>query len=201
MIECVQGEGGVVPLSEDYVRGIADFCKEEDVILIADEVQTGNGRTGQMYAYMNFGIVPDVVSTAKGLGGGLPIGATLLGEKVKDIFSPGDQGSTFGGNPVASAGAISVLSRMDEAFLASVREKSEYIFSALTGAEGAESVTGMGLMIGIKPKKPAGEVIAAAMEMGVLALTAKDKVRLLPALNIPMEDLKEAIEILKIALK
>ena len=199
MIECIQGEGGVIPLSQEFVQGLAAFAAQEDILLIVDEVQTGNGRTGALYAYMNYGVQPDIVSTAKGLGGGLPLGATLLGDKVQDTLQPGDHGSTFGGNPVCCAGALSILSRMDEAFLAQVREKSDYVFAALSGAPGVETVTGMGLMIGIKTAKPAPDVVKACMEQGVLCLTAKDKVRLLPALNIPMETLKEAVGIIKAA--
>ena len=199
MIECIQGEGGVIPLSQEFVQGLAAFAAQEDILLIVDEVQTGNGRTGALYAYMNYGVQPDIVSTAKGLGGGLPLGATLLGDKVQDTLQPGDHGSTFGGNPVCCAGAVSILSRMDEAFLAQVREKSDYVFAALSGASGVETVTGMGLMIGIKTAKPAPDVVKACMEQGVLCLTAKDKVRLLPALNIPMETLKEAVGIIKAA--
>ena len=199
MIECIQGEGGVIPLSQEFVQGLAAFAAQEDILLIVDEVQTGNGRTGALYAYMNYGVQPDIISTAKGLGGGLPLGATLLGEKVQDTLQPGDHGSTFGGNPVCCAGAVSILSRMDEAFLAQLREKSDYVFAALSGAPGVETVTGMGLMIGIKTAKPAPDVVKACMEQGVLCLTAKDKVRLLPALNIPMETLKEAVGIIKAA--
>ena len=199
MIECIQGEGGVIPLSQEFVQGLAAFAAQEDILLIVDEVQTGNGRTGALYAYMNYGVQPDIVSTAKGLGGGLPLGATLLGDKVQDTLQPGDHGSTFGGNPVCCAGAVSILSRMDEAFLAQVREKSDYVFAALSGAPGVETVTGMGLMIGIKTAKPAPDVVKACMEQGVLCLTEKDKVRLLPALNIPMETLKEAVGIIKAA--
>ena len=200
MIECVQGEGGVVPLSEDFVHGLDAFCRANDVLLVVDEVQTGNGRSGQLYSYMNYGIQPDVVSTAKGLGGGLPIGACLMGEKVQDVFGPGDHGSTFGGNPASCAGGVSILSRLDDALLAGVRERSRYIFDQLTSAAGVESVSGMGLMIGIKPVKPAREVVRQCIENGVLCLTAKDRVRLLPALNIPMEQLEKAIAVLKAAL-
>ena len=197
MIECVQGEGGVIPLSKEYVQAVADICKEQDILLIVDEVQTGNGRTGQLYAYMNYGVQPDIVSTAKGLGGGLPLGAALLGEKVEKVLGYGDHGSTFGGNPVCCAGALSVLSRLDEAFLAEVRKKSEFLFDTFKDAPGIEAVTGLGLMIGLKTKKPAGQVLAACMDKGVLCLTAKDKVRLLPALNIPMDTLKKAVAIIK----
>ena len=197
MFECVQGEGGVLPLEKEFVCAAEKLCKEQDIPLIVDEVQTGNGRSGEFYSYMHFGISPDIVSTAKGLGGGLPIGAALLGDKVQSVLGPGDHGSTYGGNPVCCAGALSIVSRMDEALLADVRRKSEYIFSALQGAPGIESVTGMGLMIGIQTTKNAKEVVNACIEKGVLALTAKTKIRLLPALNIPMEQLKQAIEILK----
>ncbi|MGX8699262.1 MAG: aminotransferase class III-fold pyridoxal phosphate-dependent enzyme [bacterium] len=197
MLECVQGEGGVIALEESFVRGVAEFCAANGLLLLIDEVQTGNGRTGALYAWMRYGVKPDVFTTAKGLGGGLPIGAAVLGERVKDIFAPGDNGSTFGGNPVASAGAVSVLSRIDEALLREVREKSDYIFSALTGAPGVESVTGLGLMIGVKTARPAREVVLRCLEDGVLCLTAKDKVRLLPALNIPFAELAEAVAVLR----
>ena len=201
MIECIQGEGGVLTLDSDFVKVVADFAKSEDIILIVDEVQTGNGRTGELYAYMNFGIKPDVVTTAKGLGGGLPIGAALLSEKVQSVLGYGDHGSTYGGNPVCCAGAISVIERIDEKLLSEVKAKSKMIFEALTDAEGVESVSGMGLMIGIKTQKPAGEVLKKCMENGVLCLTAKDKVRLLPALNIPTDVLSEAITVIKNACK
>ena len=197
MVECIQGEGGVRTLDGDFLRGVAAFCKEEDILLIVDEVQTGNGRTGQLYAYMNFGIEPDIVSTAKGLGGGLPLGACLLGEKVQDVFHPGDHGSTFGGNPVCCAGALSVLKRLDGDFLAEVRKKGDYVRSALKDAPGVESVSGLGLMIGVKTVKSASEIVNKCNERGVLFLTAKDRVRLLPALNIPMPLLEEAITVLK----
>ena len=197
LLECVQGEGGVIPLSRDFVRGVADLCAKMDIPLMIDEVQTGNGRTGELYAYMHYGVKPDIVSTAKGLGGGLPIGATMVSEKLQNVLGPGDQGSTYGGNPVACAGALTVVGRMDEEFLSQVRKKSDYIFSSLIGAEGIEGVAGMGLMVGIKTKKPAKEVVMSCMEKGVLCLTAKDKVRLLPALNIPMDQLKKAINIIK----
>ncbi len=197
MIECVQGEGGVLPLTEEYIKTAERLAKENDIPLIVDEVQTGNGRTGKLYAYMNFGIQPDIVSTAKGLGGGLPIGACLMGGKVENVLGAGDHGSTYGGNPVCCAGALKVIQRLDDQFLKQVQEKSDYIFSQLRGAEGIESVTGMGLMVGIKTVKPAKEVVTACMEQGVLCLTAKDKVRLLPALNIPMEQLQQAVSVIK----
>ena len=197
MFEVVQGEGGVRPLTKEFLVGLERFARENDLLLIADEVQTGNGRTGELYGYMNFGITPDIVSTAKGLGGGLPIGATMMGERVSDILSAGMHGSTFGGNPVCSAGALNILSRIDDDLLAGVRDRSRYIFDELTGAEGILGVTGLGLMIGVECEKPAGEVIDACRERGVLVIKAKNKVRLLPALNIEMDDLKQAIAVLK----
>ncbi|MDY6222223.1 MAG: aspartate aminotransferase family protein [Candidatus Alectryocaccobium sp.] len=197
LMECIQGEGGVNVMDKDFVKSVADFCKQEDIVLMIDEVQTGNGRTGELYAYMNYGIEPDVVSTAKGIGGGLPLGVCMLGDKVKDVFEPGDHGSTFGGNPVCCAGAISIMERLDDGFMKTVREKSKYIFDSLNGAKGIEGVCGMGLMIGIKTTKPAGDVVKKCIEKGVLCLTAKDKVRLLPALNIPQELLEKAIDVIK----
>ena len=199
LMECVQGEGGVIALEPEFVHAAAKLAREQDIPLMIDEVQTGNGRSGQMYAYMVYGITPDIVSTAKGLGGGLPIGATLMSQKMQNVLAPGDHGSTYGGNPVSCAGAVSIVKRLDDAFLAMVRAKSEYIFTELEHAPGVESVSGMGLMIGIKTTKKAGDVVAACRENGVLCLTAKDKVRLLPPLNIPIEQLKKAIEIIKSA--
>ena len=197
MIELVQGEGGVTALDKGYVKKLETLARENDLLFIVDEVQTGNGRTGSLYAYMQYGITPDVVTTAKGLGGGLPIGATMLGERVEDLFTPGLNGSTFGGNPVCAAGALSILERMDNKLLQEVKEKSDYIFAELSSAKGVKSVSGMGLMIGVECERDAGEVIAACKERGVLVIKAKHKVRLLPALNIPFETLKKAIKILK----
>ena len=197
MFECIQGEGGVIPLEKDFVIEISKLAKQNNFLIIVDEVQTGNGRTGKLYAYMNYGITPDIVTTAKGLGGGLPIGAAMLGEKVESVLGFGDHGSTYGGNPVCSAGALTVINRLTDGFLDEVKQKSDYVFSALGGASGIEALSGMGLMIGIKTVKTAAEVVKTAMQNGVLCLTAKDKVRLLPALNIPFEDLKKAIEIIK----
>lgn len=194
MIELIQGEGGVNVLEKEYVKALGELCTKEDIILIIDEVQTGNGRTGELYCYMNYGIMPDVVTTAKGLGGGLPIGACLLGEKVEDIFSPGDHGSTFGGNPVASAGALTVITRLTPQFLDEVKAKGEYLKRSFEGAGGVESFAGMGLMAGIKPTGELSVIMNALIEKGVLALTAKDKLRLLPALNIPTQTLEKAVE-------
>lgn len=196
LIEVVQGEGGVIKLDEDFVQGIAQLCQEQDIVLMCDEVQTGNGRSGYLYGYMHYGIQPDVFTTAKGLCAGLPLGATVLGEKVETVLGYGDNGSTFGGNPICCAGAISTLSRMDEALLAGVRERSERIVSALTGKKGVKSVSGLGLLLGIDPERDCGTVINECLEEGVLVLSAHGKVRLLPALNIPLDQLDQALAVL-----
>ena len=197
MMEVIQGEGGVNALDQLYLMEADKLCKENDIPFIIDEVQTGNGRTGKLYGYMNFKISPDIVSTAKGLGGGLPIGACMMNEKMESVLGYGDHGSTYGGNPVCCAGAISVIERLDDDFLGRVKRRSGYIMAALSNAPGIESLSGLGLMIGIKTTAPAGEVVKECINRGVLCLTAKDKVRLLPALNIPMEDLEYAIETIK----
>ena len=199
LIETIQGEGGVNVLDADYVKAVDTICKENDIIFMIDEVQTGNGRTGKLYSYMHYGIQPDVVSTAKGLAAGLPMGATLMSEKVSSVLGYGDHGSTFGGNPVCAAAAISVLDRMDEAFLADVAVKGAYIKERIEKAGFA--VSGRGLMIGIETKKPVADVLAACMENGVLCLSAKEKLRLLPPLNIPMEHLEKAVDVIIEALK
>ena len=196
LIEVVQGEGGVIKLDEDFVQGIAQLCREQDIVLMCDEVQVGNGRSGHLYGYMHYGIQPDVFTTAKGLCAGLPLGATVLGEKVEAVLGYGDNGSTFGGNPICCAGAISTLSRMDEALLAGVRERSERIVSALTGKKGVKSVSGLGLLLGIDPERDCSTVINECLEEGVLVLSAHGKVRLLPALNIPMDQLDQALAVL-----
>ena len=197
MFEVIRGEGGVLPLDADFVSDMVALAAEYNVLLIADEVQTGNGRTGKLYGYMHYGFTPDIVTTAKGLGGGLPIGATLFSEKTQNVLTAGLHGSTFGGNPVACAGAVNVLQRIDDAFLEAVHQKSEYIIHELKDAKGIKAVTGMGLMLGIQTEKPAKEIVATCREQGVLVLTAKDKVRLLPPLNIPQDLLARAVAILK----
>ena len=197
MLELVQGEGGVNPLCEDYVAKAAKLCAEKDILLVIDEVQTGNGRTGSLYAYMQFGITPDIVTTAKGLAGGLPLGCALLGEKVEITMTAGTHGSTFGGNPICAAGALSILSRLDDTLMAEVRAKGDYIKRELEGVEGVKSVTGLGMMIGIETVKEAKEIARECLEKGVIVLTAKTKVRLLPPLTIKQEELSKAIQILK----
>ena len=196
VLELVQGEGGVRPLDEEEVKKIAAYCKKQDILLVIDEVQTGNGRTGRLYAYEHFGISPDIVTTAKGLGGGLPIGACMLFEKCAGVFGHGDHGSTFGGNPVVCAGAYSILSRIDEKLLVSVREKGEYFREGLKKIDGVKEVTGMGLMIGIHTDKPAAEVANECMKRGLLVLTAHSNVRLLPPLTISKDDIDFALKIL-----
>ena len=201
MMEVIQGEGGVNALDQIYLMEADKLCHEKDIPFIIDEVQTGNGRTGKLYGYMNFKISPDIVSTAKGLGGGLPIGACMMNEKMENVLGYGDHGSTYGGNPVCCAGALSVIERLDDNFLGRVKRRSGYVMAALINAPGIESISGMGLMIGIKTTAPAGDVVRECMNRGVLCLTAKDKVRLLPALNIPMDDLEYAIETIKAVAK
>lgn len=197
MIEIIQGEGGVNALDGDFVKAVFETAEKHNILVIVDEVQCGSGRTGELFGYMNYGVKPDIVTTAKGLAGGLPIGATLLGERTENIFEPGLHGSTFGGNPVSCSGAVNVLSRLTDRFLESVRGKGELVRSMLSGAEGIESVSGMGLMIGLKTKKTAAEVCAQCLKRGVLVLTAKDRVRLLPPLNIETELLIKAVKIIK----
>lgn len=197
MFETVQGEGGVLPLEKEFVEEIKKLADENDLLIIVDEVQTGNGRTGKLYSYMDYDISPDIVTTAKGLGGGLPIGATLLGEKVEDVLTPGSHGTTFGANPVCCAGAYNNLCRIDDTLLSQVKEKSDYIFREFKNCKNVKSVSGKGLMIGIDTLKDSKEVIAKCREKGVLVLSAKTKIRLLPALNIPFDILKKAVKIIK----
>ena len=197
MFECIQGEGGVLNLTKEFVDEIANIAAEKDILIAVDEVQTGNGRTGKYFAYMNFGITPDIVSTAKGLAGGLPMGAVLFGEKLKDTVTPGSHGSTFGGNPIAAAGAISIVSRINDEFLAEVADKGNYIREYLADCSGVKSISGMGLMLGIETKKPAKEIAAECLEQGLLVLTAKTKIRLLPALNNSKKELNKGLKILK----
>lgn len=197
MFECIQGEGGVLPLTQEFVDAAVEIAKEYDMLIVVDEVQTGNGRTGKLYAHEHYGIKPDIFSTAKGLAGGLPMGATLFSEKVKDILPAGSHGSTFGGNPIAAAGAVDVISRLDDAFLKTVEENSSYLWEQLKEIKGVKSVCGKGYMIGIETEADAKEILKKSLENGLLVLTAKDKVRLLPPLNITKEELDKGIAILK----
>lgn len=197
MMELVQGEGGVCKLDKDFVNEVKKIADEKDMLIIIDEVQTGNGRTGSLYAFQQYDIMPDIVTTAKGIGGGLPIGVAMLGEKVENVLVPGSHGTTFGGNPVCCAGACNILSRIDDELLNEVQAKSEYIFEEFEGSKGVKSVSGLGLMIGIETEKDAKEIVKACMQKGVLVLTAKTKIRLLPPLNIGWDELKKAVAILK----
>ena len=199
MFELIQGESGVNVLTQEFVDCMVSLAKEHDILLVDDEVQSGNGRTGTLYAWMQYGFTPDIMSTAKGLGGGLPIGACLLGEKVQDTMGAGTHGSTFGGNPAVCAGALNILSRIDDELLADVKAKGEYIVKELTLAPGVKGVSGKGLMLGIETEKGAGEVLNECMANGVLVLTAHGKVRLVPALNIPMELVEKAVAVIKAA--
>ncbi|MBP5242609.1 MAG: aspartate aminotransferase family protein [Clostridia bacterium] len=197
MMELIQGESGVNPLPRDFVEKVANYCKQHDILLIIDEVQTGNGRTGYMYAYQAYGIEPDLATTAKGLGGGLPIGACMFFEKTKDVFHFGDHGSTFGGNPVCSAGALSVVKRLDEKCFEAVSQKGWFISDAVSKFKGVKGVTGMGLMIGIQTEKPAKQIAAECIEKGLIVLTAHDRVRLLPPLTISQAEIEKGLKILK----
>ena len=202
MIEIVQGEGGVNNLTAEFIETIKKASNDNDVLIIVDEVQTGNGRSGKYFAYEHFDLNPDIVTTAKGLGCGLPIGAVIFGEKVADCVTPSSHGSTFGGNPVACAGAISVVKRIDDAFLNSVNEKAEYINDYVSKIKGVKSISGLGLMIGIETDKNAGDIAKKCLENGLLVLTAhKNKVRLLPALNITYDEINEGLRILKEAIE
>ena len=198
MIECVQGEGGVNKLEPEFVSRLAAVCGSEDIPLIIDEVQTGNGRTGELYSYMHYGIKPDIFTTAKGLGGGLPIGACVLGDKVKDVFAPGDNGSTFGGNPAVCAGAVNILDRLTPEFIADVARKGEYLAEEFRSCPGVKSVSGLGLMIGVEPFGSAPDIVKKCLADGVLCLTAAgNKIRLLPPLNIPDDLLEKAAAVIK----
>lgn len=197
MMELIQGESGVRCLDAAFVKKVAEYCKERDILLIADEVQTGNGRTGKMYCYQHFDIKPDIVTTAKGLGGGLPIGACLFFEKTEGTLTYGDHGSTFGGNPVCCAGGVSVVRRLNDEFLEEVRRKGEWLAEKLRETKNVTDVSGLGLMIGIGTPKNAREIVVRCQEKGLLVLTAHDRVRLLPPLNITWEELKKGLKILQ----
>lgn len=196
MIEIIQGEGGVNVIDKNFVKQLEKFCKERDILLIIDEVQTGNGRTGYLYAYQGFDISPDIVTTAKGLGGGLPIGACMMFQKCQNTLTYGDHGSTFGGNPVACAGAISIINRITDELLLEVQGKGAYFKVNLERLKNVESVSGMGLMIGIKTDKPSREVAEKCLQNGLVVLTAHDKIRLLPPLSIKKSEIDSAIKIL-----
>ena len=203
IMECVQGEGGVNILDKDYVKAVRDFCTEKDILLIIDEVQTGVARTGKLYAFEHYGIVPDVITAAKGLGGGLPIGACLCTEKLKDVLSPSTHGTTFGSNPVVCAGANYVLDIVSKPeFLQEVTDKGEYLKNKLQSVNGIKSVRNLGLMVGIELEKgDAHKIAEKCVENGLLIITAKSLLRMLPPLNITCAQLDEAVAILEKTLK
>ncbi len=201
VIEPIQGESGVTVLNKEFVRALESFCREKDVVLIVDEVQTGNGRTGKLYAYEHFGITPDIVTTAKGIAGGLPFGACLFFEKTEHTLSAGDHGSTFGGNPVCCAAAINVISRLTEELLLEVQGKSDYLRAKLRLTDGVKAVTGLGFMIGLETEKNAKEVANECLKRGLLVLTAHERLRLLPPLTITKNEMDEGLSVLKEVLK
>ncbi len=203
MMELVQGEGGVVALDADYVARVAAFCREKDILVIVDEVQTGVGRTGKFLACEHFDLHPDIVTLAKGLGGGLPIGAVLMNKKVADHMKPGSHGSTFGGNPVCCAGALAVLDEMDDDFLANVNERAAQLRAGLAKLPHVREVSGLGLMVGIAFDDgiKAADVRAACEKAGLLVLTAKTRLRLLPPLILTADDVDDALAILRSVLE
>lgn len=201
MAELVQGEGGVNKLDADYVKALSGLCREKDILLIIDEVQTGIGRTGKLFALEQYGIVPDLVTMAKGLGAGLPIGGILFSKSCSHVFEPGDHGTTFGGNPAVCAGAVEVLKRIDEEFLDQVAEKGSHMMAKIEKMDGVTQVTGLGMMIGVSLKeKGAKEVVKSALQLGLITLTAKDRIRLLPPLNITYEEINEGLALLEKAI-
>ncbi|MBS6941888.1 MAG: aspartate aminotransferase family protein [Clostridiales bacterium] len=202
MLECIQGEGGVVPLEKEFVQAVAALCQEKDLLLIIDEVQTGLGRTGSFFSYQQFGVQPDIVSAAKGLGGGLPIGAVLFGEKTMDTMDAGTHGSTFGANPIVCAGANVVVDSLDDDFLSGVKEKSAFIFEKVAKFPHVQSVTGLGLMIGVSFDDgiTGKQVVDKCLENGVLFLTAKTKLRMLPPLTITKDEIEQGLSVLETVL-
>lgn len=203
MLEYVQGEGGVIALDKSFVDAIYELCGKKDILVIADEVQTGVGRTGKFLAGDHYGKKADITTLAKGLAGGVPVGACLTGEKCCDVLTAGTHGSTFGGNPIACAGGLAVLERIEQnGFLNDVTKKAEFIKCELEKCAEVDSISGLGLMIGIKLKnKKAADVVKEALSRGLLLLTAKDKIRLLPPLTIEKGELEDGIKILKMILE
>lgn len=202
MVEFIQGEGGVNQLDRDYIKKLYSLCKEKDVLFIADEVQTGIGRTGKLFAYEHYGVRPDIVTMAKGLGAGLPIGGILFSRSCSHALGQGEHGTTFGGNPAVCAGGVEVLSRIDEAFLAEVARKGLLMREGIEKMDGVSEVTGLGMMIGVSLRsRTAKEAVKAALDLGLLALTAKDRIRLLPPLSITDEEINEGLELLEKAIR
>lgn len=199
LIELIQGEGGVCPLEKEFVLELYDFCKESNLLLIIDEIQTGMGRTGKLFCYENYGIQPDIVTSAKGLGGGLPIGACLCSAELSGVLDGGTHGTTYGGNPIACAGAAYVLDKVtDPAFLQQVAEKGAYMKNALLQMEQITQVRGMGMMLGVALKEgSARQAAEKCVKNGLLVLTAKELLRLLPPLTITYEEIDRGLSILK----
>ena len=201
MVELVQGEGGVMPLDKEFVHALADLCAKRDWLLLVDEVQTGVGRTGSLFAFREYGITPDVASFAKGIAGGLPMSGIMANEKCRDVLTPGTHATTFGGNPVSAAAALAVLDILDEDALAAVKEKGEYLKKGIEalGLSCLGSVGGMGLMLGVEVNAPYTnkELAAKLVENGLLVLTAGAKIRLLPPLVITKEEMDEGLMIMK----
>ena len=202
MMELIQGEGGVMPLDKEYVKQVRKLCDEKDIILIVDEVQTGVGRTGKLFCFQNYDIMPDVVSVAKGIGGGLPLGCVMFSEKTENVLVAGDHATTFGGNPVATAGAEYILKTMNDDFLNEVQRKGEYMREKILAMPRVVGIDGLGLMMGIRLDESiiSSDVVKKGIEAGVLLLTAKAKVRLLPPLNITYDEIDRGLEALKVAL-
>jgi len=200
-MELIQGEGGVLPLDKDYVADLVKYCRERDILVIVDEVQTGAGRTGSFLCCQQYGILPDIVTMAKGIGGGLPLGAVLFGERTENALQAGDHATTFGGNPAVCAGAKVVLEKMNESFMTQVREKGEYFCEKLLKMPHVKSVSGLGLMLGIQLDDVTSRAaVEKGIEQGVLCLTAKEKLRLLPPLSISYEEIDEGLARLEKAL-
>ena len=198
MLELIQGEGGVNILDKDYVKALVAYCNDNDILVIIDEVQTGVARTGKLFAFQNYGVQPDLFTAAKGLGGGLPIGVCVCGEKLDGVMTPSTHGSTFGANPVVCAGANYVIDTVStEAFLQDVREKGDYLEQQLRTIPAVKNVRRMGLMVGIEIEQDAHDVAVKCVQNGLLIITAKDVLRMLPPLTITKENIDEAITILK----
>lgn len=202
MVELIQGEGGVMTVDKDYIKEAARFCHDNDILFIVDEVQTGMGRTGSLFCFEQYGISPDIVTVAKGIGGGLPLAAVLFGKRTQDVFQPGDHATTFGGNPIACAGALEIMRRLDKDFLQEVSEKGNYICDRVKNMPHVTGTSGMGLMIGISLEDgyKSADVVRAGLKTGVLLLTAKTKVRLLPPLSITYSEIDDGLKAFKEAL-
>lgn len=198
MLETVQGEGGVNILDSKYLQQVRKICDEKDILLIVDEVQTGVCRTGKLYGYMHSGIKPDVVTSAKGLGGGLPIGICMVNDKLKDVMGPSTHGTTFGSNPVVCAGANYIIDTVNTPeFIEEINKKGTYFKEKIEKIKGVKSVRQQGLMIGIEVEGNAGDIAKKCTENGLLVITAKTLLRMLPPLNIKYEEIDEALAILK----